>query len=186
MQHSTNNQAGFTLIETLVALTIITIGIIGPLTLLQRSLNATVYAKEKVTAIFLAEDALEYLKNVRDSDALSAMTDQNTATDYFFGDIIPKCLDKSCKIETTTDYPSDHATNPSVTVCSGTCAALNYSPSLDVYSYKTGSDWAASVYTRTIIITKFASGEYKAQVKMTWKGHTVVIERNFQNIVRNI
>lgn len=58
-------EEGFTIVETLVAITILMISIAGPLTIAQRSLMSSIFAKDQAVAAFLAQDAMEYLKNAR-------------------------------------------------------------------------------------------------------------------------
>lgn len=60
------SKKGFTMVETLVAIAILMIAIAGPLTIAQKGLTAAVYARDQVIASFLAQDAMEYIKNVRD------------------------------------------------------------------------------------------------------------------------
>lgn len=67
------NKKGFTIIETLVAVTILMISIVGPLTIAQKSLMASIYARDQVTASFLAQDIIEKIKNDK-SNALLANT----------------------------------------------------------------------------------------------------------------
>lgn len=57
---------GFTIIETLVAITILMIAIAGPLTIAQKSLMASIYARDQVIASYLAQDGMEYMLNQRD------------------------------------------------------------------------------------------------------------------------
>ena len=61
------NTKGFTIIETLVAITILMISIVGPMTIAQKSLNAALYAKDQVIATYLAQDKIEYLKAERNA-----------------------------------------------------------------------------------------------------------------------
>lgn len=61
---------GFTLIETLVAIFILTIAIAGPLTIASRSLNSALIAKDQMTAQYLAQDAIEYIRYARDTNSL--------------------------------------------------------------------------------------------------------------------
>lgn len=68
MKFSTQPQKnkGFTIIETLVAIAIMMIAIVGPLTIADKALTSAIYAHDQVTGSYLAMDAMEYLKNARD------------------------------------------------------------------------------------------------------------------------
>jgi prepilin-type N-terminal cleavage/methylation domain-containing protein len=66
MKKINSKNKGFTLIETLVAITILMISIVGPLTISQKSLMAATLAKDQVIASFLAQDIIEEIKNDRD------------------------------------------------------------------------------------------------------------------------
>jgi Tfp pilus assembly protein PilV len=63
---------GFTLIETLLAVLLLTTAIAGPLTIASRGLMAAVVAKDQITAFYLAQDAIEYVRFVRDTSCLTA------------------------------------------------------------------------------------------------------------------
>jgi len=61
-----NNKSGFTLIETFVAVLILVFAVIGPLGLLSRAIADGNYAKNQVTAYYLAQEAIEQIINQRD------------------------------------------------------------------------------------------------------------------------
>lgn len=67
MKKNNFKNKGFTLIETLVAITILMISIVGPLTIAQKSLMAATLAKDQVIASFLAQEIIEKIKNNRDN-----------------------------------------------------------------------------------------------------------------------
>jgi len=62
---------GFTLIETLVAISILVIAVAAPLTLASRSLFVATYAKDQQAAYYLAQEAIEMVRNKRDGNQLS-------------------------------------------------------------------------------------------------------------------
>lgn len=63
-------KAGFTLVETLVAVSIFTVSILGLLSVLTQGISNTGYAKRKVIAEYLAQEGIEYIRNMRDTHVL--------------------------------------------------------------------------------------------------------------------
>ncbi len=61
---------GFTLVETLVAISIFTIGILSLMSVLASGIANTNYAKEKMAASYLAQQGIEYVRNMRDNYVL--------------------------------------------------------------------------------------------------------------------
>lgn len=61
---------GFTIIETLVAIAVLLLAITVPLTLAERSLAAGEAARQEVAAFYLAQEAMEFVRNLRDENAL--------------------------------------------------------------------------------------------------------------------
>ena len=61
---------GFTVLETLVAVFILVLAITGPMVFAQSGLRTAFLARDQITAFFLAQDAIETIKNIRDTNAL--------------------------------------------------------------------------------------------------------------------
>lgn len=61
---------GFTLVETLVAIAIFTSSIIALMAVLANGISDTNYAKKKMTATYLAQEGIEYVRNMRDTSVL--------------------------------------------------------------------------------------------------------------------
>ena len=66
---------GFTIIETLVAITVLMIAIAGPLVVASNGLNAALYARDQVIASGLAQESMEYIKSIKNTNV--------TKIDYF-------------------------------------------------------------------------------------------------------
>src|SRR4051812_26467647 len=62
--------AGFTLLETMVAVTLLSVAIVAPMSLTAQSLGSAYYARDEVTAFYLAQEGLEVVRNVRDNNIL--------------------------------------------------------------------------------------------------------------------
>jgi len=54
-----NNQKGFTLVETLVAITVLMIGVIGPLNTAVKGITDGLFAANQIAANYLAQEAIE-------------------------------------------------------------------------------------------------------------------------------
>ena len=63
---------GFTLIETMIAVTIITFAVTGPLFTASRSIVAAQTVTSQLTASNLAQEGAEYVRAMRDKEYLSA------------------------------------------------------------------------------------------------------------------
>lgn len=69
MKKTINKQKGFTLVETFVAIIVLTIAVLGPMTLLSRALQDARYIKDQVTATFLAEEGIELVMDYRNNNS---------------------------------------------------------------------------------------------------------------------
>ena len=76
------NKKAFTLVETLVAISIFTMAILGLMSILSKGVTDTSYAKQKMTASYLAQDGIEYVRNLRDTDVLYTETTSKNWTTF--------------------------------------------------------------------------------------------------------
>jgi len=148
---------GFTIVETLVAITILMISIAGPLTIAQKSLTAATQAKDQVIASYLAQDLVEYIKNARDN-ALRGGTD--------FGG--------------TNSFVSNFCTSV-VTSCGS--QKLYLTPS---GAYTTQSNSTPSKFSRQATITPLSSNEAIIRVTVTWQNGPILNTSTVENILFNV
>lgn len=146
---------GFTLLETLVAVTILTTVIIGPLTLAIKSISAAMISQNQIIAFYLSQEAIEYIKNIRDSNFLQGK-------DWLEG--LGLCLstpgnEKNCCVDIPNNaiksYPSQ-------------CGRIKYDDSGYYYNYQVGND---TIFTRTVKITPNIGGnpeEAMVEVIVQW------------------
>jgi prepilin-type N-terminal cleavage/methylation domain-containing protein len=167
--------AGFTLVETLVAIVILVTAIAGPLTIAARGLQVALIAKDQTTALYLAQDALEYIRYVRDSNRLSGQA-------WLSG--LAQCLSTTSGNGCNIDSFSDHPPSP----CAGAssqCVVDQYAVSSSGLGYTS----ASTIFTRKILITTPVNGqanEASVVVTVTWSdvgtvAHTVVARENILN-----
>lgn len=80
---------GFTLLETLVAVAIFTIAILALLAVLSNGIASTNYAKRKITATYLAQEGVEYVRNQRDGFIITNSDDPQVGWDDFVTWVTP-------------------------------------------------------------------------------------------------
>jgi len=61
---------GFTIIEAIVAIFVITTGIVGVLTLVTQTISSATYSSDKLIAAYLAQEGIEIIRNIRDTNWL--------------------------------------------------------------------------------------------------------------------
>ena len=63
---------GYSLVEVLVAISVLLIALVGPLTIASSGLKRANFAKEQTLAIFLAQEGMEAVVKLREDAALGA------------------------------------------------------------------------------------------------------------------
>lgn len=97
------NTEGFTLIEALVAISILMIAIASPMSLAQKGLSTATQSKDQMIAAFLAQDAVEAVKNIRDQIAVS-----QTTGDWLTGTVLNDCI---CNLSSVENCNLDNTVN---------------------------------------------------------------------------
>lgn len=102
IKNTYKKQSGFSLIETLIAVSILMIAIAGPFALVQAGLFSSIHQRDQVTATYLAQEAIEYIKNVRDGNSYSQYSGGNVS-DWLTGpdgsSMKDTCADNGCYVD---------------------------------------------------------------------------------------
>lgn len=140
-----NFRRGFTLLETFIAITILMLSITGPLTLAQKSTKAASLAKDQVVGSFLAQDAIEYMRGIRDG-----------ATDWatFLAAISASAT--SCTGSNPCQYGNTSDAADAIKMCAGgtgSCDRMRVNTN-GQYGYVAG--WEQSSFVREVRVTDLA------------------------------
>jgi hypothetical protein len=133
---------GFTLIETLVAVSLLVVAIVAPMSLVAQSLTTAYYARDQVVAYALAQEGIEAVRAVRDGNILENAV---SGTSYdLLADIIPP---GDTERLFTIDAREPGAEG--IETCSNPCRYLETEPPPDgkLYGYDIGP---ITKYRRTI------------------------------------
>lgn len=162
LNFSNKMQGGFTLLETMIAITILLIAVVGPISIIGDSLHKIYFARDQMIAVNLAQEGTEAVRQVRDTNMLSG-----GAWDNGFG--TGECTGGGgvCLVDT----------NPAINIykCTGACAVTNtvvYKSADGFYHQSLSGAPPGSTPTnfrRRIDTTKIpGSDEYKVDVNVTW------------------
>lgn len=152
---------GFTLVEAMVSITILLLVIIGPMTIAQKGIQNAYYANEQITAVFLAQEAIEGVRKLRDDKALEAHdvygTSNQKASGYTQG-WIPSGCTGGCAY-TDAGLIASCSTN-------NNCILKYDNDSKEYFQSGSGTD---SIYTRKVYIVKTPmASDVNVRVEVTW------------------
>lgn len=165
------SRRGFTLIETFVASAILLVSLAGPLSIAAQALRTAYYARDQVTAFYLAQEGLEYVRAKRDQNYLATPA-QPWMNGLLTGEI---CSNGDV---CTIDFPNfTHKVCPS-----GICAPLLVDQGTFLFNTSEGLQ---SLYTRKLSIIVVSADEVTVQVTVSWVSaginRTFTISENFFN-----
>lgn len=183
----TKTSQGFTIIETLVAITILMIAIVGPLTIAHKGLLASIYASQQITATYLAMDAIEYIKNMRDNNILIAESVPGRDWLYGLSSGPTVCTQADpCSVDTYTGDPTQLVSDSGVLKCGTGVNACRFN--LDTYGYDYLRGTPSPYYRYFYIENPAGSLDYEAKmvVVVKWKNGTVDNVFTFENEIFNV
>lgn len=161
------NHQGFSLVETLVAVSIIILAIVGPITTAQRSFVSAEYSKDQVRAYYLAEEGLEYIHYIRDLNALS-----NGSQSWLTG--LNNCIVSGSSKNGCAVDPSVTG-NQNITSCNDpentpSVCKLNFNSNTGIYSHQNGSNFTTTNFRRWVKIYDTNNPiEKNVTVSVEWK-----------------
>jgi Tfp pilus assembly protein PilV len=178
-KHKSNQSAGFTLVETMIAVFLLTLTVGGLLTLAANGYFSVRYAKNEIIANNLMQEGLEYIRNDRDSNFLQGHTWEQWVEEYSDtgGATQHGCFSATgCMVDPYTSNASTHV----VPCSSGTCLPLSYFPDSGFYGYpntiypgtvaQDAADAYATTYTRTVTMQQSTAdgNQITVTVTVTW------------------
>jgi prepilin-type N-terminal cleavage/methylation domain-containing protein len=180
MKYNTSQQSGFSLVETLVAITILLIVITGPMSISSSTAKSTSFASEQVVAFFLAQEGAEIAQRARDdlylqnfpSDLQQGWDDFTTETT---GGPMEFCYTTNgCGLELNTDT---EATLIAPFECSGDACRL-YTGTLGERAYYTHEDVDndKTIYSRVVTMEVVGTDLDEVHVvsTVTWRTGSLI------------
>lgn len=178
---------GFTIIETLVAISLLLLAITGPMVFAQTGLRAAFQSRDQITAFHLAHDAIEFIKNRRDHLILEK--DSESWLDAFDGcESESNSREGGCTLDTTTARGDVRECDFNGALATG-CLGENPNGQQDSHLKIDADDGgvigfdgsANSIFSRTVYVDEGADPqEARVTVIVRWRSHENLGVREIQ------
>lgn len=152
--------AGFSLLETLVAISILVTAIVASLSLASQSISSASLSKNQIIAFNLAQEGMELVRSIRDTNS------SNGTPDWLLG--LRNCqADDGCRIDGWTEPLALLSCLP------GGCDVFQYEAESGRYGYDfSGPDVIETSFRRKIRIEPLSDDEQaKVIVTVEWQEH---------------
>jgi Tfp pilus assembly protein PilV len=153
-------------VEVLVAISILMLSIVGPITIAAKSLQSAQYVRQQNTAFFLAQEGITAVNMLRNEAALNSITTPGiNSWDWVSYSYLNPCLAATgCNIDFRDADLWDNITDCSDTA--DACALLyDSSQTRAPYQEESGD---ATPYTRVIKMTYITEDEVQVESTVTW------------------
>lgn len=152
-------KAGYSLVEVLVAISILLLALVGPMTIASKGMQSAKYAREQTTAIFLAQEGIEAFTQARNEATLVAFADDKLSESWDWvtdGTLPGTCLSAvGCNI----DFEDADSMGRAVRCTTQENCRLYYDETKTRAKYSLDTDGASTPYQRVIKITEIPGGK---------------------------
>jgi prepilin-type N-terminal cleavage/methylation domain-containing protein len=167
MMKNKNLQSGFTIIESLVAIAILVVAVIGSMSAVQSGISSYIYSKDQVVAFYLAQEAFEQVRNIRDGNVING---SNWLADIAEVADDPCYFGQACMVSPVESSIASRCSAP------GQCPKLRQDPDEGFYGYN--SSWPETIFKREITLESINGNEVAMTVIINWsKG---IMNREFK------
>lgn len=159
---------GFTIVESLVAITILVLVVVGTSGAIQTGISSYIFSKDQIIAFYLAQEGFEQIRNIRDGNKLKNPPDPWLTGITDAG----KCpFNEYCTVDSINNVVSYCGTQPQ------SCPKLTQHSTTKFFGYTTGTGWSDSIFSRDVRLTQISANEISIEVTIYWsKG---VVNREF-------
>jgi len=182
---------GFTLIETMVAVLILSTSLTSLLTLTSSSLFAAKYANNEITANYLLQEAVDYIRNDRDSIVFQQRNNGDATSVSWniflakYGYINSTCFSPDGCYLDITEQNSFNV----IRSCTSPCTLMYFDPAAnhkEFYTYSTDFGLASSFRRKiTMRINPTNINELLVTVTVDWKNGNLSRSRSLNESILN-
>lgn len=184
------NQRAFTLIESLVAITVLTVAVAAPLSLASQSLMSAYSSRDQVIAFHLAQESVEAVRAQRDHNLL-AILKTGSSIDWLDGLYVELVGDAAKpfmvdSLSVNNNFISCEGSDPS------SCEYLLFDPSTGFYGHENGDPSKFKRFVRIIEVPSTNKDEVTVRTEVQWSRgvagatRSVIVEENIYKWISGI
>lgn len=170
-----SKNTGFTLLEVIMAIFILTVGIGGSFALIQQTISTASMVRSRLIATYLGQEGIEIVRNIRDNNWLEQRESLQTPPLPAWNDGMGGCQGPTncCEGDYETDMPPSKTPLDPVAGCD--FDNLNYLniDSGGFYSYLSGTQ---TKFKRKILIEPIEENKMKVVTIVQWREKTKIYE----------
>ncbi len=177
-------QAGFSLVEMLVSISILLLVVTGPMTVTSRTSKSATFATEQVQAFFLAQEGLEIAQKLRDDILLANIASPgvawtnftNTTGTYTFCYSLTGC-GLEWALNDTLATPADCSLTSGCKLRRDT----RINPGRSLYTYTISANSEITPFSRKIYLTSTVDGRgVRVRSVVSWRTGSLVAEQKVE------
>lgn len=174
MYNLKTKKSGFTLVETLVAISVLLLVITGPMVISMRTAKSTSFSSEQVQAFFLAQEGLELAQKVRDELVLRSFlppSDSDYLSNPWSTFINPSGTYQNCFASTGCGLAwagtVGQVINPVSCSTPSNCLLYRSASGRSKFSHTVSGN--PTLFTRTIYFDQEGSDGVRVRSEVTWR-----------------
>lgn len=163
-----SKNTGFTLLEVIVAIFILTVGIGGSFSLIQQTISTASMIQSRLIAAYLGQEGIEIVRNIRDNNWLEQRESLQSPPLPAWNDGMSGCQGPTncCEGDYKTNMPPSKTSLTSVVGCDFDNLRYLNIDSDGFYSHLSGTQ---TKFKRKILIDQIEDNKMKVAVIIQWK-----------------
>lgn len=179
MMKTPQTRNGFTLVETMVAISLLAIALIGPYVAVQNAVQSSYVARDQLVASQLAQEGVEYIRWIRDNNYLNSRSFMDALSTY------------ACYGANPNNYCTMDPTQGDIHSVPGAMSAISATTSAGFLYISSGGLYnqqdlgTPSKFKRLVRVYTISANEVKVVVQVLWstgpRSYSVMVVDNLQD-----
>lgn len=181
----------FTLVETMVAIAVLAVALVGPFIAVTNALRASYTARDQLIAAQLAQEGMEYIRGVRDGNYLNGRASwldgfSDAARDLCYNATVGGAVSGVCTLDPILgDFHQPSSASAMAEHASAAVAPVLKLNTSRLYTQQSGAGYTDTPFKRTVQIATVSTNEVRVTITVSWRtlgqSYSVVVTDELQD-----